>query len=473
MAVSAAPDGSDANLVYLLCLDGLSRAPAGSTAIVDHIESARDYLIGKTQDQDANISSFAICTLETAVRCHRLWVTDQDMSSFLSYLVEIVRAGTGNSLDALRCMMAIVQAVSGEVANSPLPGLLQAVWELTTQCADPEVLGSVLKLRELIVSRLPSGALEFANTELSIVLESVARTAEIPDVLRSTWQQGMLSILAVLFRSWGRGNLNLATQTIAKLFEFVNSEVIIAIGDWITPLIAVVEALREQTEHIAEPLRGFVEWAINQTDPQLISQASPLIASLFQWGSATVADTLPTVVEKMYRILGDPDCPPECYPNLLRSFAIILRAATTAIPTQILENCFNQYKIVWGRAHRADGVEYVEYVNLLYQGVFAGLGALIYQGRNDEPFLEAHYGEWFALVLEFVQTFGFHATNDTLAVYLSFLADALEHLPDSCWLEIAQVVVRIPAILALIAGDDELSSRADDLWDQMRPPAAD
>jgi hypothetical protein len=473
MADSGAPDGSDANLVYLLCLHALSRAPAGSTAIVNHVDSACDYLIGKTQDQDAKISSLAICTIETAIRCPGLWVTDHDMSSFLSYLVELVRPGTENSLDALRCMMAIVQRFSGEVVDSPLQGLLQALWELTTQCDDQEVLESVLKVRELIVSRLPPAALEFANTELRMVLDGVGMTAQIPDVLRSTWQHGMLSILALLFRSWGRGDLDLATQTIAKLFEFVHSGVIIVIGDWITTLIAIVEALQEQTEQIAGSLRGFVDWVMNEPDPQLISQASPLIARLFQWALATVADTLPYVVDKIQRTLDDPECPPECYPSLLRSLAIILKAATIALPTDVLENCFNQYQIVWKRAQRAHGVEDVEYVNLMYQGIFAGLGALIYQARNEELFLEAHYGQWFALVPEFVQVFGFHAANDTLAVYLSFLADALEHLPDSCWLEIAQVVVRIPVILALMAGDDELSSRAEDLWAQMRPPAPD
>jgi hypothetical protein len=279
---SGAPDGCAANLVYLLCLHALSGAPAGFPAIVDHLRSACDYLVGKAQDQDATISSLAICTFESAIRCHGLWVTDHDMSSFLSYLVELVRTGSENSLHALRCMMAIVRRFSGEVIDSPLPELLQGLWELTTQCADPEVLESVLKLRELIVSRLPPTALECANTELSMVLDSVRMTAEIPDVLRSTWQHGMLSILAVLFRSWGGGDLNLASQTIARLFEFVGSNLIIVMGDLIPTLMAIVEGLREQTEHIAEPLGEFVDWAFDQPDPQLISQASPLIASLLE-----------------------------------------------------------------------------------------------------------------------------------------------------------------------------------------------
>jgi hypothetical protein len=158
---------------------------------------------------------------------------------------------------------------------------------------------------------------------------------------------------------------------------------------------------------------------------------------------------------------------------LLRSLATILRTSTIALPTDVLENCFTISKIVWRRAQPENGEEAVEYANLIYQSIFATLGALIYQARNDEEFIEAHYGEWFALVVEFVQAFAFDATNDTLGVYLSFLADALEYSPDSCWLEIAQVVVRIPVILAMLAGTDDLSSRAEDLWAQMRPPPPD
>jgi hypothetical protein len=193
-----------------------------------------------------------------------------------------------------------------------------------------------------------------------MVLDSVGLTAEIPDVLRSTWQHGMLSILAVLFRSWGRGDLDIATQTIARLFEFVDSNLIIVMGDWITTLMAIVEALQEQTEQIAEPLREFVGWAFDQPDPQLISQASPLVASLFQWAPATVTHTFPSVVETIQRTLDDPECPRECFPSLLRSLAIILRTATIALQTDVLENCCNIYKIVRRRATRGNGVEDVE-----------------------------------------------------------------------------------------------------------------
>jgi hypothetical protein len=47
-----------------------------------------------------------------------------------------------------------------------------------------------------------------------------------------------------------------------------------------------------------------------------------------------------------------------------------------------------------------------------------------------------------------------YQANDTLGVYLSLLSDALEYSPDSCWLEIAHIAVRIPVMLAMLAGDD-------------------
>jgi hypothetical protein len=59
-------------------------------------------------------------------------------------------------------------------------------------------------------------------------------------------------------------------------------------------------------------------------------------------------------------------------------------------------------------------------------------------------------------MVEFVEAFRFYATNGTLGVYCSFLADALEYWRASCWREIAQIAVRIPVIHAMLAGDDRL-----------------
>jgi hypothetical protein len=50
------------------CLHYISTALAVFTAIGDHVVSASDYPIGKTQHQDTKTSSLAIFTLETAIR---------------------------------------------------------------------------------------------------------------------------------------------------------------------------------------------------------------------------------------------------------------------------------------------------------------------------------------------------------------------------------------------------------------------
>jgi hypothetical protein len=125
-------------------------------------------LIENSRDDDADVSSLAFSALEAAVRCHGLWVTDEDRSSAFTWSVfEVIQIGDKNPSDGIRCLMAFVQRLSGDLAGSLLPALLRATWELPgclfSESADPEALGLFLKLHELIIPRLPPAELSLVG----------------------------------------------------------------------------------------------------------------------------------------------------------------------------------------------------------------------------------------------------------------------------------------------------------------------
>jgi hypothetical protein len=68
---------------------------------------------------------------------------------------------------------------------------------------------------------------------------------------------------------------------------------------------------------------------------------------------------------------------------------------------------------------------------------------------------------------QFVAQFCLFAVDETIDAYISFLDDAVDYLPLYCWSEVAQVMVRVPLLLGVINGDQNISTRATSLWNKM------
>jgi hypothetical protein len=96
-----------------------------------------------------------------------------------------------------------------------------------------------------------------------------------------------------------RERVDEACHTTDLLLQFVASDLIIGMAEWISAIAGIVEALRDQTGRIAGFLREFASWAFDESDPQLISRASSLITSLFTWALVEVQDAFTFLVRKI------------------------------------------------------------------------------------------------------------------------------------------------------------------------------
>jgi hypothetical protein len=147
--------------------------------------------------------------------------------------------------------------------------------------------------------------------------------------------------------------------------------------------------------------------------------------------------------------------------------ASILREISSGVPPDELELCLAEYIIACNQPFSAKDEVEVDHTNLMYQCIFKGLGALIVVAQRDAEWLAAHAPEWFTHVLRFVRDFSLVVADETFDHYVSFLDDAVSHLPQSCQSMIGQLGVRIPLVLAMLSPDLKVATHAMAVWNKM------
>jgi hypothetical protein len=459
--------------VLVHCLNALCRAPGHLTAIAEFIHAQGTFLMESSLSDERSLSDLAVSAIESGIRYHGLWTSERDPFLLIDHLLSLFERGGTDRQCILMCLSAILERIPTDIPESPLPLLLRlmndATSSLITANVDAEILRSMLKVQEIIVQRLPDDHFAFVRDYLEALLQSMIITSEMPPDLRFPLQQGYLSIITVIFKSRSSALVAEAGEAICLVLELIGAGSIVAVNEVIAALVGIIEILKEDTLQVFEPLKLLVLQAYSASDPQRVAQINPLVVGLVGSVTSELLGDLPAIADTIHSSLRETLSTREFYPNLLLSLASILRAIPVALPEEQLECCFSEFMLAGHQPFDVtipNEVE-IEYVNLLYQSIFSGMGALIFVAHENEAFLTRHYGQWFAHMPRFVEQFGMHASTETLGAYTSFLDDAVTHMPDSCWLEIAQVVVRIPLILGRLATDPHIKERADALWDKM------
>jgi hypothetical protein len=460
------------HLTLMLCIHGLCRAPDSATEIMETLSSGGDYLVAQSQSEEAAISELAISILGSGIRDHGLWLQEGDLDGFLAHLKGVTSGNPRVNAAAVTCLAAVLERVLPTFPDPRLGEQLYVIWCWTDAAIaawrDADCLGLVFQLHEIVAPRLTGDASILLPEVLSRVYENLVKSPEeIPEDIQVTCQAGLLSILAVIFRCAGHLIVEETLITGRLIVQLVENHRIVAPAACVRALTEIVGALREKAESIAQPIWSIIEHDLRRGDLAFMVQVTPLLANLFTWVAPELIDTIPFVVDTIHSALHSPACTRECLPSLLRSLAIILRAVPVPCDASALEICFSQFKTASAMHFTAGDDIAIEYGNAMYQAIFSGLGAVIYQARNLEEFCQVHYGEWVDMMPEFVSEFCLLAAGETIDAYISFLKDAVEYLPLFCWPEVAQVVVRVPLLLGVVAEDPTISAQAISLWNTM------
>jgi hypothetical protein len=241
----------------------------------------------------------------------------------------------------------------------------------------------------------------------------------------------------------------------------------IPLTEVIAVLAQVVAVLKEGTCQFFPALMSFIITVCSQGDSEDVAQICRLIAALVTSIPDQVSGDLPAIFETIHSSFREPLPTPESYPNLLRSLASILREISSSVPADQLELCLAQYITAGNQPFSAKDEVEIDHANLMYQSIFKGLGALIVVAHRNEEWLTDHTADWFAHGVRFVRDFCLVMTDETFDDYVSFVEDAVSHLPQSCWPLIGQVGVRIPVIHAMLSPDLNVARHAMGVWNQM------
>jgi hypothetical protein len=382
--------------------------------------------------------------------------------------MELIQSCTVGPSVVVRCLTDTVEGLLSNSADPLVTDLLELIWQLTDwgidTLRDVEFLGLVLKLHEIVAPHLATDlAADFLRVRERLFTEPTGFSEDV----YFTYQRGMLSIMAVIFKTHGHEAAAEAHDIGLVLLQLIGSHFIVARTECIGVFIQIVEALQEQVQEIASPLWDLTQKALDESDPALISLVSPLIASLFTWATSAFLEVVDHVGDRLYSALHAPQCTSECLPNLLRATAIIIRALPPPLSADMLDAWFREYKSACEIRLTVDDDIAIEYMNAMYQAIFSGLGALIYQARNDEAFGQAHSGQWCDMIPRFVSDFALIAAHETLDAYIGFLEDAVEYLPLVCVPEVTEFVVRVPVLLGVLGPDPNTAARATALWNRL------
>jgi hypothetical protein len=375
-------------LLQVLCLDGLWTALSSAAGALEFLSSAADFLLALGQETETAVSELAISTLAAGIRHHGLWLSEAKVSEFLDEYMPTVTAPLSATAALL---VAVVERVVTSFPDLPLPGLVEMIWRLSddvmAHSTSPETLELILKQHEIIAPRLATDAWGMRTTQIMRVCENLAKDPTVfPDATRFTVQRGLLSILAVIFKSCGHEAATEAGLVGDLILSLIDAHVIIAPDECIRALTEIVGALQEQIQDLGPRLWGIVEQALDSSDPHLVSLVSPLIASLFTWATSDLLDVMGAVLNTMHSTFLAPQCTRELLRSLCRSVAIVLRAIPVPVEASYLEIWFLAYKQVSKVSLRVDDDIAIEDMNAMYQGIFNGLGAVIDQARDYEEF---------------------------------------------------------------------------------------
>jgi hypothetical protein len=215
-----------------------------------------------------------------------------------------------------------------------------------------------------------------------------------------------------------------------------------------------------------QPIHAFALAAIQQSDPKLTADLSPLIAGLATCHPDLYADRLFDILQLVCSAISDPSCLNRNRPTLVKGVASIVKAFQRGgVATQLLANCLEPCLAADWKWDPAD----IEESNRMYQAIFKLLAVVICAGAHDEDFLAREGPNWVRMLAGFAQSSLFYAVDQTLKSYALLILRAV-HLPFSGWQELIRIRIRLPLILGMLSHDPEVGKAAREAWNAFLPP---
>jgi predicted regulator of Ras-like GTPase activity (Roadblock/LC7/MglB family) len=461
----------------VLCIEVFCSAPESHSEIDVFIGAHLDEVMRAVVEGDSELSERAFDVLGVMIYRLRSLFSPGCLDSVLDWLFSFEVAET--QLSALcRCFTALLECPLARDPDCAFPHFLllhltNAIELMIPRLDDPAAVGSGFRLLELLVSLLRDDDSELVISYCQSVLSAFAAIPSmgLAPYICVALQQGHLSLLGVLFQRHQTSLVSMGCEVIAFLLQGAAENVGLIMVEFVVALTQIVSGFPEEA-HLPESapdlvhrLWNFIAWVREQGDIPMLTEACFLLARL-----GGPPEFLVSFLATVKSALEDPSFLPPFFPGLLNGLASVIRVFPGELDDELLRDLLSLYHAAWSIPLHADDHDEVRYLNLVYEALFRGLGALIFVARNQRRFLAAHRDAWFQPVARCVQHFGLMLCPETLVAYLFFLQDALNCLPARCQPALAKVYVRVPLIcLFAMNADPAVDDLATLIWDRLCP----